>query len=88
MGDMGAIFSEDGVVETFQNDKEALAAAESNVAVSVSPEHRFSLEMYLSQSFLSADIFRHILFPKSYFCAMIVNWRTPLVGKETSILDL
>lgn len=50
MGDMGAIFSEDGVVETFQNDKEALAAAESNVAVSASPEHRFSLEMYLSHS--------------------------------------
>lgn len=50
MGDMGAIFSEDGVVETFQNDKEALAAAESNVAVSASPEHRFPLEMNLSCS--------------------------------------
>lgn len=36
MRDMGAIFSEDGVVETFQNDKEALAAAESTVAVSAS----------------------------------------------------
>ena len=50
MGDMGAIFSEDGVVETFQNDKEALAAAESNAAVSAFPEHRFSLEMYFSRS--------------------------------------
>lgn len=50
MGDMGAIFSEDGVVETFQNDKEALAAAESNVAVSAFPEHRFPLEMDLSCS--------------------------------------
>lgn len=89
MGDMGAIFSEDGVVETFQNDKEALAAAESNVAVSAPPEHRFPLEMDLSRSlFLSADIFRHVLFPKSYFCTMIANWRAPLVDKESSILDL
>nr|XP_024383690.1 putative transferase At1g60990, chloroplastic isoform X2 [Physcomitrium patens] len=33
ISEMGAIFSEDGVVETFQNDKDALAAAENDVAV-------------------------------------------------------
>lgn len=33
ISDMGAVFSETGVVETFQNDKEALAAAESGVAI-------------------------------------------------------
>ena len=32
---MGAIFSETGSVETFQNDTEALAAAESGVAVNI-----------------------------------------------------
>jgi hypothetical protein len=35
ISDMGAVFSETGVVETFQNDKEALAAAESGVAVRI-----------------------------------------------------
>jgi len=33
ISDMGAVFSEDGTVETFQNDKEALAAADTGVAV-------------------------------------------------------
>lgn len=36
--DMGAIFSDTGAVETFQNDKEALAAAESGVAVKILSE--------------------------------------------------
>lgn len=38
ISDMGAVFSETGAVETFQNDKDALAAAESGVAVTTLPQ--------------------------------------------------
>lgn len=78
ISDMGAIFSETGAVETFQNDKEALAAAESGVAVKIfvqdfliSLKSRLYFPHYAFGLWENVD---HPILPSSCVCLVLKIW--------------